>query len=74
MENAPGRFAAFDVETPNYKNDRMSAIGVTIIEDGYIADEFYSLVNPECAFDSFNVRLTGITPRMAAGAPPFPEI
>ena len=28
------RFVAFDVETPNYRNDRMSAIGISVIEDG----------------------------------------
>jgi len=34
-------------------NNRMSAIGITVIEDGKIADEYYSLVNPESQFDSF---------------------
>ena len=33
-----GRYVAFDVETPNSRNDRMSAIGVTVIEDGEIAE------------------------------------
>ena len=42
-------------------NNRMSAIGITVIEDGKIADEYYSLVNPESQFDSFNTRLTGIS-------------
>ena len=32
------RFAAFDVETPNRWNDRMSAIGITVIEDGEVDD------------------------------------
>ena len=41
------RYIAFDVETPNCANDRMSAIGITVIEDGVIVDDFYSLVNPE---------------------------
>ena len=35
------RFIAFDVETPNYQNNRMSAIGITVIEDGSIVDEYY---------------------------------
>ncbi len=30
------RFVAFDVETPNRWNDRMSAIGITVIEDGEV--------------------------------------
>ena len=30
------KYAVFDVETPNQKNDRMSAIGVSVVEDGKI--------------------------------------
>jgi DNA polymerase-3 subunit epsilon len=71
MEN---RYIAFDVETPNYDNDRMSAIGITVIEDGEIAGDYYTLVNPEERFDSFNVRLTGITPAMVRDKPAFPEL
>ncbi|MBE6908982.1 MAG: hypothetical protein E7474_05190 [Ruminococcaceae bacterium] len=68
------RYIAFDVETPNSANDRMSAIGVAIVEDGEIVDEFYSLVNPETHFDRFNISLTGITPEMVADQPTFPEL
>ncbi len=49
-----GRCIAFDVETPNYANNRMSAIGGSVVEDGATVDEFYSLVNPETRFDRFN--------------------
>ena len=69
-----GRFAVFDVETPNSRNDRMSAIGVALVEDGRIVEEFSSLVNPETYFDRFNIALTGITPAMAAKAPTFGEL
>ena len=65
------RYIAFDVETPNHLNDRMSAIGITIIEEGEIADEYYTLVNPDTYFDSFNVELTGITPESVMTAPNF---
>lgn len=68
------RYVAFDVETPNYANNRMSAIGVSVIENGEITDGFYSLVNPETRFDRFNIQLTGITPEAAAAAPTFPEL
>ena len=68
------RYIAFDVETPNARNNRMSAIGVTVVEDGQIVDSFSSLVNPETRFDRFNIALTGITPAMAADAPTFPEL
>ena len=68
------RYIAFDVETPNHLNNRMSAIGITVIEDGEIVDLFYSLVNPEVSFDSFNTQLTGIDSRKVASAPTFGEL
>lgn len=68
------RYIAFDVETPNAANDRMSAIGITVVENGRIVDAYDTLVNPECHFDTFNVELTGITPQKAAGAPTFDEL
>lgn len=68
------RYIAFDVETPNYANDRISAIGITVIEDSRVIDDFYSLVNPEVHFDPFNIHLTGITPKMVANQPIFPQL
>lgn len=68
------RYIAFDVETPNSKNDRMSAIGIAVIEDGSITEEYYSLVNPEEHFNYFNIQLTGITPEMVKDKPTFPEL
>ena len=68
------RYVAFDVETPNSRNDRMSAVGLAVIEDGVITEEFSSVVDPETYFDRFNIRLTGITPAMAAESPTFGEL
>ncbi len=68
------RYIVFDVETPNFKNDRMSAIGVAVVEGGEISDTYETLVNPETFFSAFNVELTGITPEAAKAAPPFPEV
>ena len=68
------RYIAFDVETPNRYNDRMSAIGISVIDSGSITEEFFSYVNPETFFDPFNTRLTGIDQRTVAGAPAFPEL
>ncbi len=70
----PDRFVAFDVETPNSANDRMSAIGIAVVENGAVTEEFSTLVDPEEHFDWFNVQLTGITPAMAAEAPNFAEL
>lgn len=70
----PNRFIAFDVETPNARNHRMSSIGIAVIEDGEIVDSFSSLVDPETHFDAFSIALTGITPEMAESAPSFPAL
>ena len=68
------RYVIFDVETPNAKNDRMSSIGIAVVENGEIVEEFYTLVNPETYFNAFNVTLTGISERSVRNAPTFPEI
>ena len=68
------RYVVFDVETPNRYNNRMSAIGIAVVEDGRIADTFYSLVDPEQPFDWFNTQLTGIDSEAVAGAPTFYEL
>ena len=68
------RYIAFDVETPNRYNSRMSAIGISVVENGRIAEEFYSLVDPEQPFDWFNTQLTGISEELVADAPTFPQL
>ena len=68
------RYIVFDVETPNRYNDRMSAIGITVVEDGKIIKEMFSFVNPEEPFDQFNTDLTGIDAHTVADAPTFPEL
>ena len=68
------RYVAFDVETPNARNDRMSAIGIAVIEDGEVVSSFSSLVDPEVHFDPFNIALTGITPEAVRTAPNFAEL
>lgn len=68
------RFVVFDTETPNFLNNRMSAIGISVVENGAITEEFYTLVNPETHFDAFNIQLTGITPEAVETAPTFPQL
>lgn len=68
------RYVVFDVETPNSSNNRMSAIGIAVVEDGKLVKELSTLVNPETYFHPFNVQLTGITPAMAEEAPTFSEL
>jgi len=64
-------FVAFDVETPNYANNRMSSLGISVVEYGSVTEEFYSLIDPQTHFDSFNIRLTGISPALVRGQPDF---
>lgn len=68
------RYIVFDVETPNRENNRMSAIGITVVDGGKIADSFFSLVDPETRFDYFNTQLTGISSQTVKGAPNFAEL
>ena len=65
------RYAVFDVETPNERNDRMSAIGVAVVEQGEITQSFFTLIDPETYFAPFNMQLTGITPERVLRAPNF---
>lgn len=68
------RFIAFDVETPNHENSRMSAVGITVIDDGEITEKLYFTVNPGTYFDRFNIELTGITPESVMCSPNFAEV
>ena len=68
------RFVAFDVETPNSANDRMSAIGIAVIENGMLVSTFSSLVDPEVHFDPFNTWLTGISADSVRCAPNFARL
>ena len=74
VEIRGNRFVCFDVETPNAGNDRMSAIGITVVDNGVITEEFFSYVNPEEPFDAFNTELTGISAETVASAPTFREL
>ena len=67
-------YIVFDVETPNSRNDRISAIGISVIQNGRITQAFGTLVNPETHFDPFNIALTGISPAAVHDAPTFPEV
>ena len=68
------RFIVFDVETPNRRNDRMSAIGISVVENSRITESFFSLIDPEQPFDRFNTWLTGIDEETVRGAPVFAEL
>lgn len=62
------KYIVFDVETPNRYNNRMSAIGISVVEYGSITKSYFSYVDPEQPFDWFNTQLTGIDAKTVAGA------
>ncbi len=67
-------YIAFDVETPNCANNRISAIGIAVVEHSRIVYEYSTLVDPECDFDYFNIMLTGIDEQQVRGKPNFPGL
>jgi DNA polymerase III epsilon subunit family exonuclease len=69
-------FVVVDLETTGAKTPpgRIMEIGAYRVEDGRVAAEFQTLVNPEAPIPSFISRLTGITEEMVRTAPLFAEI
>lgn len=68
------RYITFDVKTPSRFNNRMNAIGITIIEVGAITRKLYSFINPETNFEYFNTQLTGISEKALHDKPAFSQI
>ncbi len=51
------RFVAIDVETANANMASVCSIGVAAFEDGTLASEWYSLIDPDDYFDPVNVSI-----------------
>ncbi|GLO65505.1 MULTISPECIES: 3'-5' exonuclease [Oceanobacillus] len=68
------KFAAIDFETANEKRNSACSIGVVIMNDTEIIDEFYSLINPLAPFRSRNIYVHGITEEQVQEAPTFAEL
>jgi DNA polymerase-3 subunit epsilon len=66
-------FVAIDVETANADMASICSIGAVKFENGQIADEWYSLVNPQDYFGAINVSIHGIDENMVKGAPTYAE-
>ena len=76
MDNRQGRFdyCVVDVETASQARSSICQIGIAIFEHGQMVDSWQSLVNPECDFSWFNIRVHGIRPEMVAQSPCWSEI
>lgn len=70
-------FIAIDYETANSSYESVCAVGATVVIEGKIASNIYSLIKPpreHFFFDSFNVSIHGINERDVKNAPGFEKI
>lgn len=71
MEN----FAAIDFETANSQRSSICSVGLVVVRNGKVADQFYSLVYPEPDYFSFyNTAVHGLTSQDVKDAPLFPDV
>jgi DNA polymerase-3 subunit epsilon len=75
-EDLPHDLVFVDLETTggNAAFDRITEVGIIRVTNGELADEWSSLVNPECPIPPYIEAFTGISNQMVAGAPRFAEI
>jgi DNA polymerase III epsilon subunit-like protein len=69
---AINRYVVFDVETTGLfpaRGDRVIEIGAVVLDNGRVAQQFHSLVNPGRPIPKSVQKLHGITNKMLAGEP-----
>lgn len=68
-------FTAIDFETATANQNSACAIGLVMVEQGIIVEEFYSLIQPpQNQYMWQTTRVHGIRPRDTADAPTFKEL
>lgn len=70
----PNKYAIFDVETPNKKNDRISQIGLLIVESGKVIKDYSTTINPETNFDYINTKITKLDAHKVSSSPTFDQL
>lgn len=75
-EALAGRIACVDLETTggHAARDRVMEAGIVLLEDGKVAGEWSTLVNPGVRIPYAIQQFTGITEAMVADAPPFAAV
>jgi len=71
-----GRIACVDLETTggHAGRDRVMEVGIVLLEDGAVTEEFSTLVNPGVRIPRAIQEFTGITEAMVEDAPPFAAV
>ena len=67
-------YLAIDVETANADYSSICQIGIVEVQNGELADQWSTLVNPEAYFDPFNISIHGITENDVENAPTFDAV
>lgn len=68
-------FAAIDFETANEQRTSVCSVGVVVVRNGEITDNFYSLIHPEPDYYRYiNMKVHGITRKDTFKAPIFPKV
>jgi DNA polymerase III subunit epsilon len=75
-ESLPKDLAFVDLETTggDAVRHRITEVAVVRVQNGVLADEWSSLVNPECPIPDHIAAFTGISDDMVAAAPRFAQI
>ena len=65
-----------DLETTggHAARDRVMEVGIVLVEDGAVVEEYATLVNPGVRIPYAIQQFTGITDAMVADAPPFEAV
>ncbi|MGM9891447.1 3'-5' exonuclease [Limosilactobacillus sp.] len=67
-------FIVMDFETANGKRYSACSLALTIVRNSQIADEFYTLINPQTDFFWRNIQVHGIHKQDVINAPTFPTV
>lgn len=68
-------FVAIDFETANAKRSSVCSVGIVVVENHQVVDEYYSLIHPTPNYYmSINTSIHGLTAADTAHAPLFPEV
>ncbi|MFT8469636.1 MAG: 3'-5' exonuclease [Oenococcus sp.] len=67
-------FIAMDFETANNEAWSADSLGLTIVEDNQIVDNWYSLIKPETTFSYWNTAVNGLTADDVIDSPKFPDV
>lgn len=68
-------FAAIDFETANGRRSSVCSVGIVIVRNGQIVDEFYSLIQPAPNYYTYwTTEIHGLTRLDTDGQPDFPQV